>query len=1055
MAIKFDVRFSDNAKDLSANLKAGLNQIEVTQAGMERLVKSIGGENVIRAAHNLVAALQQIGGEAGALNVIERQTSAERAKTIALLDKAIQKYELLGKEAPQALKDILAGTKAVASANGELVDKPLANALGGANKGLGALTSNLGGLAASVGIGFSVGAVLNFGKALIDDADHLVKLSDKTGISTTWLQRFQVAADDAGNTLDDITSAIAKMEDKLVSGDTSAVGALKKLNLSLSDLQGMRPEEQFVAISDAIRKIQSPQEQVNIAIDLFGKAGADVLPTIKRGFDDVKDSAVGMSAHAVKALDELGDSWGRHWREFKGIAGDTVAWLSEAIPEAYSVLSGTFVSDRLQQGVDNLAAINKQLDEMAKKSLAVSPFKTPGLPAIKPPAAFEVRETDDAIREDIRRKEAAAAAAKKALEEQLKHYDAVDAAEERQAKEHDRLFAESEKAEQTYYDALDSFDRNFSSEQLQRLRQTFSERARIMNAGYQAELKLSQGLADAALAIFGTEFDRRKAQLEKERKAEIENLQALGIATDENLTTVEQTFDLNMAKAAQDWQTHLSEMRDDTYTFGGQLSKILGGIPGLLQQALTGGGGVSGFGKALGSQLGAVAIGNPLSKLFSTLYNKNSVGLSETLGSTLNSALASFLNSAGPAIGALIGPIASGIDKLWGKLTDRVGRHTNDLRDAFQASFGKNGVGGSLDDLVKGFVHVGLTIDDVNRLLHAGTEKELQRVIDTFNKATSTQQTAFDKLNAAAAKYNITIDKLGPAFRAQKLGDEAAGLYEEYTLLISGGTDLETVLRSMYGVVISTAEDGTQKVTDWGNSFGQLIHDAMTTGTALPKQLQPIVEKMIELGLITRDDGTKFGSLQETGLTFTDEMTQGFKDVVGAIDELVAVLKDGLGVGLSDAELAARKLKSALDDLATSNTPGFEPGSGGYDFAAAIIKQRQRDAWKALHPDDPYPPELALATGGAGWVTQPTHLLVGEAGPEYVSVTPRAMVSESEMRSGRGGAVRGGVNVSVTIQAIDGPSVERVVRTREFADALARQVRHGKYAIDQKIKGAA
>ena len=43
-------------------------------------------------------------------------------------------------------------------------------------------------------------------------------------------------------------------------------------------------------------------------MDLFGKQGASVLPTLKRGFDDLKDSVVGANAAAVKFFDDFGDS---------------------------------------------------------------------------------------------------------------------------------------------------------------------------------------------------------------------------------------------------------------------------------------------------------------------------------------------------------------------------------------------------------------------------------------------------------------------------------------------------------------------------------------------------------------------------------------------------------------------------------------------------------------------------------------------------------------------------------------------------------------------------
>ena len=188
-------------------------------------------------------------------------------------------------------------------------------------------------LASAFGVTFSIGAVVSFGRELLRAADELTKLHDKTGISIEGLQRFQVAGDDAGNTIDEISNAIVKLSDKLVSGDKSAVGALEKLGLTFADLKGLSPEQQFIAISNAIRQIEDPALQVNIAMDLFGRQGAAILPVLKRGFDDLKDATVGMSRESVRALDNFGDALDRWWRAAKGIGGEAIGVMIRGITD--------------------------------------------------------------------------------------------------------------------------------------------------------------------------------------------------------------------------------------------------------------------------------------------------------------------------------------------------------------------------------------------------------------------------------------------------------------------------------------------------------------------------------------------------------------------------------------------------------------------------------------------------------------------------------------------------------------------------------------------------
>ncbi len=118
MSINFAVRFADNVSELKQHLAEGLDQIEVTRASMDKLARSIGGENVIKSANNWAAALQKVGGEAGALGGIQKLTSAETDRATAAIDRALEKYKALGKDAPKALLDIADALKSASTATG-------------------------------------------------------------------------------------------------------------------------------------------------------------------------------------------------------------------------------------------------------------------------------------------------------------------------------------------------------------------------------------------------------------------------------------------------------------------------------------------------------------------------------------------------------------------------------------------------------------------------------------------------------------------------------------------------------------------------------------------------------------------------------------------------------------------------------------------------------------------------------------------------------------------------------------------------------------------------
>ena len=104
------IRIAANIEELRRNLAEGRNHIETTTAAMTKLASGLEGNKLIQSAHNIVAAVDQIGGAT-------RLTEAEKARLNATLAKAIEKYQVLGKEAPAAMVALEETTR---GASGEL-----------------------------------------------------------------------------------------------------------------------------------------------------------------------------------------------------------------------------------------------------------------------------------------------------------------------------------------------------------------------------------------------------------------------------------------------------------------------------------------------------------------------------------------------------------------------------------------------------------------------------------------------------------------------------------------------------------------------------------------------------------------------------------------------------------------------------------------------------------------------------------------------------------------------------------------------------------------------
>jgi hypothetical protein len=109
-----------------------------------------------------------------------------------------------------------------------------------------------------------------------------------------------------------------------------------------------------------------------------------------------------------------------------------------------------------------------------------------------------------------------------------------------------------------------------------------------------------------------------------------------------------------------------------------------------------------------------------------------------------------------------------------------------------------------------------------------------------------------------------------------------------------------------------------------GGSVQTFIDAALRTGSEVPAGMQPMIEKMIEMGLLTDENGQAFTSLEDTGLTFAKTMTEGFDSIVTAIGHLAKAL----GYDIPEAIDKIPKEVEIDINYTERGKPGSGPGSG-------------------------------------------------------------------------------------------------------------------------------
>lgn len=152
-----------------------------------------------------------------------------------------------------------------------------------------------GGIAAA---GTAITAVFNeMSEKFASVGDDVDKMSARTGVGAKRLTELSFSADRSGTNLETVERGFQGMARLLFAteqGLSSAADTMDGLGLSLDDLKGKSPSEQFDIFAESISQIEDPTNRAALAMRVFGKSGAQLLPMINGG-------KAGMDALAAEA----------------------------------------------------------------------------------------------------------------------------------------------------------------------------------------------------------------------------------------------------------------------------------------------------------------------------------------------------------------------------------------------------------------------------------------------------------------------------------------------------------------------------------------------------------------------------------------------------------------------------------------------------------------------------------------------------------------------------------------------------------------------------------
>lgn len=293
--------------------------------------------------------------------------------------------------------------------------------------------------------------------------------------------------------------------------------------------------------------------------------------------------------------------------------------------------------------------------------------------------------------------------------------------------------------------------------------------------------------------------------------------------------------------------------------------------------------------KSLGKGL-AGAIGGAMGPLGALLGNAIGGLFGKVFGSAGRDSVKDFAASMGgfDALRAKLVPLGDEGERLWRTLTQGVGK--NNPQQAAAA------IKAIEDALARAEREA---VDTQNEILKLTAE-----IADLQAKSKPT----FEDMIAAAEKFGIEINTLGPAFQQQRLTAQATEIWNAFETLRLGGADVNAVLVGM------------------SDEISKLVQDSLQFGTTIPSNMKPMLQSLIDAGLLTDAEGNKLKDL--TGINFGEPVESEWEIIAKAIDKLSKALDDLIKKLDQGVTGAANRARRAFEDWEIPDvpTPG---GSGG------------------------------------------------------------------------------------------------------------------------------
>lgn len=187
------------------------------------------------------------------------------------------------------------------------------------DKSVNGVKASLGGIAKQLAGAFAAHKVKEWVAGQIDLGSALNDQAEKLGVSTDALQKFQFAAGLAGVSSEQAATALGFLNRNLgeaIGGSADAAQTFRDMGVDIESVKNGSTDAAALlpTIAKKFEELGSDAERTALAMKVFGKQGASLLPLLKQGSGELQKMAekyeelgIGIDDSFIKLADEAGD----------------------------------------------------------------------------------------------------------------------------------------------------------------------------------------------------------------------------------------------------------------------------------------------------------------------------------------------------------------------------------------------------------------------------------------------------------------------------------------------------------------------------------------------------------------------------------------------------------------------------------------------------------------------------------------------------------------------------------------------------------------------------